>query len=64
MEEARFWQYKWKDARNKQVHKAKEKMLEHEEDIEEFHIHNKMVGDAGKSLDNLEKNSVPNSNAS
>jgi len=56
MEEARFWQYKWKDARNKQVHLVKEKMCEDDENIEEFIIHNKMVGDAGKSLDNLEKN--------
>ncbi|XP_066157248.1 RPII140-upstream gene protein [Euwallacea fornicatus] len=53
MEETRYWQSKFKNTRDEHFRKGIEKIRE-AEDLAVLKIHNDEVGEAGKSLDNLE----------
>ncbi|XP_066249249.1 RPII140-upstream gene protein [Euwallacea similis] len=54
IEETRYWQSKFKTTRDEHFKKGLELMRE-EEDLAVLKLHNDEVGEAGKSLDNLEK---------
>lgn len=56
MEEARYWQYKWKDGPTEYVRKGREKYKE-TQDFPVVKLHNDEVGEAGKSIFNLDKDS-------
>ncbi|KAJ8920116.1 hypothetical protein NQ315_011772 [Exocentrus adspersus] len=54
LEEARYWQYYWKDSRNEYFRKGVADYLE-KQDFAVIKIHNDKVGEAGKDLSNLDK---------
>ncbi|CAG9767213.1 unnamed protein product [Ceutorhynchus assimilis] len=57
MEEARYWQQKWKNHRSEHFRKGIADYLE-KEDFAVIKIHNDEVGEAGRSLDNLVEEKV------
>ncbi|KAG5889237.1 hypothetical protein JTB14_006373 [Gonioctena quinquepunctata] len=63
MEEARYWQYQWKDRRKEYFRKGMADYLE-KEDYAVIRLHDDSVGEAGKDIANLDrdKNATKNSN--
>ncbi|CAH1170376.1 unnamed protein product [Phaedon cochleariae] len=55
MEDARYWQYQWKDHRNEYFRKGMEEYLE-KEDFAVIKLHDDKVGEAGKDIKNLNLN--------
>ncbi|XP_050300288.1 RPII140-upstream gene protein [Anthonomus grandis grandis] len=63
LQEARYYQYRWLESRNEAVKKGLASYME-KDDFAVIKMHNDEVGEAGKSLDNLDANVNSSSSSS